>query len=74
MDSTYYATCNSFTNIGTTIGLEVTSILFAGLMGFPTFAIYAIIFLVMIVLVNVGLIPFKTLDPKEYEITVEKEV
>ncbi len=73
MDSTFYATCNSFTNIGTTIGLEVTSILFASLIGLPTFAIYAVIFLVMVMLININLIAFKTLDPKEYEIMLEKE-
>ena len=73
MDSTYYATCNSFTNLGTTIGLQITSILFASLIGLPTFAIFAVIFLVMVILINVDLIPFKTLDPKEYEINLEKE-
>jgi len=73
MDSTYYATCNSFTNLGTTIGLQITSILFASLIGLPTFAIFAVIFLVMVILINIDLIPFKTLDPKEYEINLEKE-
>ena len=73
MDSTYYATCNSFTNLGTTIGLQVTSILFASLIGLPTFAIFAVIFLVMVILINIDLIPFKSLDPKEYEINLEKE-
>ena len=73
MDSTYYATCNSFTNLGTTIGLEITSILFAILIGLPTFAIYAIIFIVMVLLINIAFIPFNTLDPKEYEISLEEE-
>jgi len=71
MDSTYYATCNSFTNIGSVIGLQVVSILFASLMGLPTFAIFVVIFLVMIILISIGLIPFKLIDPKEYEL--EKE-
>ncbi|MFX1317480.1 MAG: MFS transporter, partial [Promethearchaeota archaeon] len=47
MDSTYYATCNSFTNLGTTIGLQLTSILFASLIDLPVFGIYTIIFIFM---------------------------
>jgi PAT family beta-lactamase induction signal transducer AmpG len=70
MDSTYYATCNSFVNLGTTLGLEITSILFAGLAGLSSFMIYAIIFLFMAIITNVNYIPFKTLDPKEYEINL----
>ena len=73
-DATYYATCNSFTNLGATIGLELTSILFAGLVGLPTFAIYAIIFLFMAILINIDFIPFLTMDPNEYEINpIEKK-
>ncbi len=60
MDSTFYATCNSFTNIGTIIWLDVASILFTSLIGLPTFAIYAVIFLVMMILININLIAFKT--------------
>ena len=71
MDSTYYATCNSFTNIGSVIGLELTSLLFTTLVGVPTFAIYAIIFVFMAILVNVGLIPFKMIDSNEYELDKE---
>ena len=71
MDSTYYATCNSFTNIGSVLGLQLTSLLFTTLVGFPTFTIYAIIFLFMAILVNVGLIPFKLIDSKEYELDKE---
>jgi len=74
MDSTYYATCNSFTNLGTTIGLQITSILFASLIGLPTFALFAVIFLVMVVLININIIPFKSLDPKEYEINLEQKI
>jgi hypothetical protein len=73
MDSTYYATCNSFTNLGTAIGLEITSLLFVSLIGLSTFAIYEIIFIVMVILINIDLILFKTLDPREYEINLEKE-
>ena len=72
MDSTYYATCNSFANIGTVIGLEITSLIFASLTGLGTFAIYAIIFLVMALIVNITYIPFSKMDPKEYEININK--
>ncbi|MFX1325160.1 MAG: MFS transporter [Promethearchaeota archaeon] len=68
MDSTYYATCNSFVNIGTTLGLQLTGILFGALAGLNTFMIYAILFIFMAIMSNVGFIPFKTLDPSEYEI------
>ncbi len=72
MDSTYYATCNSFVNLGTTIGLELTSILIGVLAGLQAFWIYAIVFLFMAIVINIDLIPFKTLDPNEYEINTER--
>ncbi|MFX1281762.1 MAG: MFS transporter [Promethearchaeota archaeon] len=72
MDSTYYATCNSFVNLGTTIGLELTSILFA-VIALPTFATYTIIFLIMGFLINIDFIPFTTMDPNEYEINLERK-
>ncbi len=68
MDSTYYATCNSFSNLGSTIGLQLTSLLIGVLAGLETFWIYAIIFLTMAIIMNIGLIPFFTLDPKDYEL------
>lgn len=71
MDSTYYATCNSFVNLGSTIGLQLTSILFISFAGLPVFGIYALIFLIMAILINLDFIPFFTLDPKEYEINRE---
>jgi PAT family beta-lactamase induction signal transducer AmpG len=70
MDSTYYATCNSFANLGTTIGLEITSLLFASLTGLGTYTIYIIIFLFMAIIVNLNYIPFSTMNPKDYEITL----
>jgi PAT family beta-lactamase induction signal transducer AmpG len=72
MDSTYYATCNSFVNLGTTIGLELTSILIGILAGLEAFWIYAIIFLFMAIIMNLDLLPFKFLDPKDYEINLER--
>ena len=71
MDSTYYATCNSFVNLGGTIGLQLTSILFISFAGLPVFGIYALIFLIMAILINLDFLPFFTLDPKEYEINRE---
>ncbi|MFX1502600.1 MAG: MFS transporter [Promethearchaeota archaeon] len=68
MDSTYYATCNSFVNLGTTIGLELTSILIGVLAGLQAFWIYAIVFLFMAIVINIDILPFTTLDPKDYEI------
>ena len=72
MDSTYYATCNSFSNLGSTIGLQLTSILIGVLAGLQAFWIYAIIFLFMAIVMNIGLIPFVTMDPKDYEINIER--
>lgn len=72
MDSTYYATCNSFSNLGSTIGLQLTSILIGVFAGLDAFLIYAIIFLVMAIVMNIGLIPFVTMDPKDYEINIER--
>ena len=71
MDSTYYATCNSFVNLGSTLGLQLTSILFLSLAGLSVFITYALIFLIMGILINVDLLPFITMDPKEYEINKE---
>lgn len=71
MDSTYYATCNSFVNLGGTLGLQLTSILFISFAGLPVFGIYALIFLIMAILINLDFLPFFTLDPKEYEINRE---
>ncbi len=72
MDSTYYATCNSFVNLGTTIGLELASILIGVLAGLQAFWIYAIVFLFMAIIINIDLIPFKSMDPNEYEINTER--
>ncbi|MFX1322693.1 MAG: MFS transporter [Promethearchaeota archaeon] len=69
VDSTYYATCNSFTNIGTVLGLQITGILFGALEGLDTYTIYAIIFIFMAIISNIGLIPFLTMNPKEYELS-----
>jgi len=72
MDSTFYATCNSFTNLGSTLGLQLISILFLSFTGVPVFGTYALIFLIMAAIINVDLLPFFIMDPKEYEINKEK--
>ncbi|MFW9820525.1 MAG: MFS transporter [Candidatus Thorarchaeota archaeon] len=72
MDSTYYATCNSFTNLGSTIGLQITSILIGVLAGLDTFLIFTVVFITMAIVINFTLIPFRTLDPKEYEVNIER--
>ena len=72
VDSTYYATCNSFVNIGTVIGLQLTGILFSALEGLSTYTIYAIIFIFMAIISNIGIIPFLTMDSKEYELSDKK--
>jgi PAT family beta-lactamase induction signal transducer AmpG len=74
MDSTYYATCNSFSNLGSTIGLELTSILIGVLAGLQAFWIYAIIFIFMAIFMNIGLGTFFILDPKDYELNIERIV
>ena len=72
MDSTYYATCNSFTNLGSTIGLQLTSVLIGILAGLQTFWIYAILFLFLAIVMNIGLGTFFILDPKDYEVNIER--
>lgn len=67
MDSTYFAISTSFVNVGSTLGLLFTSALFEGLSGLSTFAIFAIVFIFMAILSNIGIIPFYFMDPKDYE-------
>jgi MFS family permease len=67
MDSTYFAISTSFVNVGSTLGLMITSALFGALSGLNTFTIFAIVFIFMAILSNVGIIPFYFMDPKDYE-------
>ena len=71
-DSTYFATCNSFTNGGTMLGLSITAILLNALQGFDVYMTFSIIFLFMAIVSNISLIPFMLMNPKEYEI-VERD-
>ncbi|MFX0000182.1 MAG: MFS transporter [Candidatus Hodarchaeota archaeon] len=73
VDSTYFATCNSFTNLGAVLGLQITGLLFSGLTGLSTYAIYASIFVFMVLMSNLGLIPFLTINSNEYEITSKRK-
>ncbi len=72
VDSTYFATCNSFTNGGTQLGLFITSLLLGVLQGFNVYTTFAIIFLFMAIASNISIIPFVLIDPKEYEIEKRK--
>jgi len=60
--STYFALCNSFANLGSTIGLDLAGIIF------DTTGIYAMVFIIMALLQNVTLIPFSIMEKKDYEI------
>lgn len=71
--STYYATCNSFANIGTVLGLQITGFLFASLIGFDSYMIYSIIFLFMAFLSIIGIIPFRTINAEEYELNLDEK-
>jgi MFS family permease len=67
MDSTYFAISTSFVNVGSTLGLIITSALFGALSGLNTFTIFSIVFIFMAILSNIGVIPFYFMDPKDYE-------
>lgn len=69
MDSTYYAICNSFANLGTVIGLEITGAIFAYVSTITSdvMVIYGTIFVFMAILQNLGIIFFRLINPKEYE-------
>ncbi len=73
VDSTYYATCNSFANIGAVLGLQITGLLFASLIGLDSYMIYAIIFLFMAFLSSIGIIPFRTINAEEYELNLDEK-
>ncbi|TFG00308.1 MAG: MFS transporter [Promethearchaeota archaeon] len=68
VDSTYYATCNSFANIGTVIGLLMTTLILGVLEGLEYFLIFSVLFVFMALISNLGIIPFLFMDPEEYEL------
>jgi len=68
VDSTYYATCNSFANIGTVIGLICTNIILGILEGAAIVFIFGVIFIFLAITSNIGLIPFLIMSEEEYEL------
>jgi MFS family permease len=73
-DSTYFATCTSFANLGTTIGLNVIGIFFEGLSALPIMFAFAAIFVFMAIIGNAGAIPFALIKDKEYELPEKVEL
>ncbi|MBD3193607.1 MAG: MFS transporter [Candidatus Lokiarchaeota archaeon] len=71
VDSTYYATCNSFANIGTVLGLISTNIILGVLEGSAVTFIFGVLFIFMALASNLGAIPFLFMDKKEYELPEE---
>ncbi|MHA1273744.1 MAG: MFS transporter [Promethearchaeota archaeon] len=62
MDSTYLSLCNSFANAGSSVGLALTSLLLAGIGNFE------MIFIILGLIQNIGIIPFIFINPKDFEI------
>jgi len=68
VDSTYYATCNSFANIGTQLGLIAINMIISILTGSGIYFSFAIIFIFLGLTSNIGIIPFLFMNPEEYEL------
>jgi MFS family permease len=67
MDSTYFAVCNSFANLGGPVGLALTGLMFA------ITGSFAFVFIFMALFQNLSLIFFKMLDPKDYEYKLKEK-
>jgi MFS family permease len=67
MNSTYFAVCNSFNNLGGVIGLALTGIIFNAT------ASFYFVFIFMAIIQNIALIFFKLLDPHDYEYKISEE-
>lgn len=65
MSGTYYSICNSFANIGSTIGIAITGILF------DMTGVWWTVFLFMAIVSNLGLLGFYFMDPSDYESSKE---
>ncbi|TFF96092.1 MAG: MFS transporter, partial [Promethearchaeota archaeon] len=65
IDSTYFAWCNSLSNLGSTLGL-----LFMGML-FAETGSYALIFIIIAFAQLINLIPFSAMEPKLYEVSPE---
>jgi PAT family beta-lactamase induction signal transducer AmpG len=68
VDSTYYATCNSFANIGSQLGLISINMIITILTGSGIYFTFAIIFIFLGLTSNIGIIPFLFMKPEEYEL------
>lgn len=68
VDSTYYATCNSFANIGTVIGLTATSTIFGLLKDLNFFFQFSVVLIFLAIVSNIGIIPFWFMKEEEYEL------
>ncbi len=66
---TYLSICTSFINFGTLMGMSLTGIIFTNVAGITTdvIAIYATIFIAMMIISNIALIPFLLMDRNQYE-------
>ena len=75
MDSTYFAICVSFVNVGTLLGLVITGILFNSVTTFSNdiIIIYGIIFIFMAILQLLSLIPFSSMKKEIFEYKLKKE-
>jgi len=74
--SSYFALSASFVNFGTMLGLSLTGIMlnFMSTVTSNFYIIYAVVFIFMALLSNIGIIPFLTLDSKIYEIKKENSI
>ncbi|TXT65417.1 MAG: Major Facilitator Superfamily protein (modular protein) [Promethearchaeota archaeon] len=68
IDSTYYATCNSFQNIGTQLGLISINIILVLSSQLSYYTTFLIIFIFLAMASNIGIIPFLFLNSEEYEL------
>jgi len=62
LNSTYYSIANSFVNFGTIIGLSIVGLIF------EQTASFILVFIIMAIASNFGLLPFLLIDKDEYEL------
>lgn len=67
IDSTYFAFCNSLSNLGSTLGLLLIGELHAQT------GSYILVFIIIGLAQLINLIPFGTIDPSLYEVNLVKE-
>ncbi len=72
---TYVSLCTSFINFGMILGLSMTGMIFRNAAAITTnvLEIYAIVFISMAILSSFAIIPFLSLDRKQYELQPEEE-